>query len=96
VLAELGQAVLVHVVQTVVDRQQRISRIRVPLYPSSKPVEEVAGLDLHARSTSCDLPSLPQAVQLSSAVRLGLALHVIIVVGLTPGSNEEAGAEEWC
>jgi hypothetical protein len=51
---------------------------------------------VHAGCASCDLATLPQAVQLSPTVRLGLALHVVIVVGLAAGSNEEARAHKRC
>ena len=49
---------------------------------------------VHAGCASCDLATLPQAVQLSPTVRLGLALHVVIVVRLAAGSNEEACAHK--
>lgn len=51
---------------------------------------------VHAGCASCDLATLPQAVQLSPTVRLGLALHVVIVVRLAAGSNEEACAHKRC
>ena len=49
---------------------------------------------VHAGCASCDLATLPQAVQLSPTVRLGLALHVVIVVRLAAGSNEETCAQK--
>lgn len=51
---------------------------------------------VHASCASCDLATLPQAVQLSSAVRLRLALHVVIVVCLAARANEEARAQKRC
>lgn len=43
---------------------------------------------LHACCTSRDLPSLLQAIQLSSSIRLCLALHVVVIVRFTSGSDE--------
>lgn len=50
--------------------------------------------NIHARRTPRDLPALPHAIQLSPAVRLSFALHVVIVVVLAPRTDEEAGAEQ--
>jgi hypothetical protein len=95
VLAELCQAVLVHVVQSVLPvkntfRSRRSSGSNFCISPSSPRVY------VHAGCASCDLATLPQAVQLSPSVRLGLALHIVIVVGLAAGSNEEARAHKRC
>lgn len=51
---------------------------------------------LHARRTPGDLATLFHALKLSSAVRLGLAHHVVIVVGLASRADEEGGAKEGC
>ena len=93
VLAELGQAVLVHVIQPIVPVRTHSPRPQIPTAillcsPSSLRVY------VHAGCASCDLATLPQAVQLSPTVRLGLALHVVIVVRLAAGSNEEACAHK--
>jgi hypothetical protein len=47
---------------------------------------------LHARRTSRDLPALLQAFNLSSAIRIRLALHEIVIVGLAPRADEERSA----
>lgn len=93
VLAELCQAVLVHVVQSVIlVRNDSFSCTNSgSILPMSL---QSSGLYVHAGCASCDLATLPQAVQLSPSVRLRLALHVVIVVGLAAGSNEEACAHE--
>lgn len=94
-LAELCQAVLVHVVQSVIlVRNASFSRKTSDSISSS--THQPSGLYVHAGCASCDLATLPQAVQLSPSVRLRLALHVVIVVGLAAGSNEEACAHERC
>lgn len=49
---------------------------------------------LHARRTSGDLATLLHALKLSPAVGLGLAHHVVIVVGLASRADEERGAEK--
>jgi hypothetical protein len=49
---------------------------------------------IHASGTPGNLAALLHALQLSPAVRLGLAHHVIIVVGLAPRANEERSAEQ--
>jgi hypothetical protein len=49
---------------------------------------------LHARGTPGDLATLLHALKLSSAVGLGLAHHVVIIVGLASCANEERGAEK--
>lgn len=52
--------------------------------------------NIHACRASSDLPSLLHAVQFTPTVSLCLALHVIIVVGSTSGSNEVGCAKEGC
>ena len=49
---------------------------------------------LHTRRTPGDLAALLHALQLSPAVGLGLAHHVVIVVGLASRADKERGAEE--
>jgi len=49
---------------------------------------------LHAGGTAGDLAALLHAVELAAAIGLGLAHHVVIVVGLAAGADEEGGAEE--
>jgi len=93
VLAELCQAVLVHVVQPVV-RVRNNSCSRNIFDSIRRMLSSSFRVYVHAGCASCDLATLPQAVQLSPSVRLGLALHVVIVVGLAAGSNEEARAHE--
>lgn len=51
---------------------------------------------VHAPGTSGNPPALLHALELAPAGVLGLALHVIIVVVLAPGANEERGGEERC
>lgn len=95
VLAELGQAVLVDVVQP--GCQVRcIVRTRLSYNCISCPLSSIPRVYVHAGCASCDLATLPQAVQLSPSARLGLALHVVIVVRLAARSNEEACAHKRC
>ena len=49
----------------------------------------------HARSTPRHFPPLPHTVELPRPVRVGLALHVVIVESLAAVADEEAGAQEW-
>jgi len=49
---------------------------------------------LHARCTPGDLAALLHALKLSPAVGLGLAHHVVIVVGLASRADEKRGAEK--
>jgi hypothetical protein len=49
---------------------------------------------IHARRTPRDLPAFLHAVQLTAAVRLGLAHHVVIVVGLAARPDEKGGTEK--
>jgi hypothetical protein len=95
VLAELCQAVLVHVVQPVVPVRYSFSS-RTNSDSNSAYSPSSFRVYVHAGCASCDLATLPQAVQLSPTVRLGLALHVIIVVRLAAGSNKEACAHKRC
>jgi len=48
----------------------------------------------HARSTTCDLPSLLQAIQLTPAIRLGFALHEVVIVRLAACTDKEGSAHE--
>lgn len=57
-------------------------------------VPQDSGDPLHACGTSCDLSTFLHALQLAPAVRLGLAHHVVIVVGLAPCADEIGGTEE--
>lgn len=49
---------------------------------------------LHARRASGDLTAFLHALKLAPAVGLGLAHHVVIVVGLASRADEERGAEK--
>lgn len=50
--------------------------------------------NVHARSTSSDSSTLLQALSLSSARVLVLALHIIIVVIAASGADEEGSREK--
>lgn len=50
--------------------------------------------NIHARSAPRDPPPLLQALNLPPATRLGLALHVVIVVVAAPSADEERGREK--
>lgn len=52
------------------------------------------GIDLHARSTPRHLPALSQTIDLTPSIRLGLALHEIVIVRSAAGTYEEGGAHE--
>ena len=52
--------------------------------------------NIHARGTPRHLAALLHAVQLAAAVGLGLAHHVVIVVGLAAGADEVRGGEQRC
>ncbi len=54
----------------------------------------VRGL-VHACCTPGDLATLLHALELSPAIGLGLAHHVVIVVGLASRADKEGGAEKW-
>jgi len=47
----------------------------------------------HARGTSRHLSPLPQAIQLAPPVRLGLALHVVVVIRSTSRADEKSCTE---
>lgn len=49
---------------------------------------------VHASRTPGDLAAFLHAVKLSPAVGLGLAHHVVIVVGLASRADEERGTQE--
>jgi hypothetical protein len=95
VLAELGQAVLVDVLQPDFLSQKKLVIPPISLSYFLHLLSD-SGAYVHAGCASCDLATLPQAVQLSPSVRLRLALHVVIVVGLAARSNEEARAHKRC
>lgn len=94
-LAELGQAVLVDVLQPNFYSQKKllVSPISLLWFPCASSDSQAY---VHAGCASCDFATLPQAVQLSSSVRVRLALHVVIVVSLAARSNEEARAHKRC
>lgn len=48
----------------------------------------------HARRTPRHFPPLPHALHLPLAVRLRLALHVVVIVGPAPRPDEEGRAEQ--
>lgn len=49
---------------------------------------------VHAGGASRNLAALLHAVQLTAAVGLGLAHHVVVIVGLAAGADEKGGTEE--
>lgn len=49
---------------------------------------------VHARRTSSDLPAFLETVQLSSAIGVCLALHVVVIVGPTAVANKEGCAHQ--
>jgi len=51
---------------------------------------------IHAGRASRDFTSLLQTIQFTPAIGLGLAHHVVIVVGFAAGADKEGGAEEGC
>lgn len=63
-------------------------------FPPSGLVSFPIVVDVHARSTSRNLPPLPQAIDLTPSIRLGLALHEIVIVGSAAGADKEGGAHE--
>jgi len=50
----------------------------------------------HARRTPRNLPPLPQTLQLALAACVGLAAHIVGIVGITPRANEEGCAHQRC
>lgn len=95
VLAELGQAVGVDVLDAIYPCQWFSSAME--LLPPQKHRQAVKSCDLcdiHAGGTSGDSSALLQALKLSSAGVLVLALHVVIVVVAASGTDEERGGEE--
>ena len=52
------------------------------------------GGGVHAGGAAGDLAALLQALELAAAVSLGLAHHVVIVVGLAAVADEEGSAQE--
>lgn len=50
--------------------------------------------DIHAGSASGDFAALLQAVKLSLSIGLGLAHHVVVIVGLASCADKERGREE--
>ena len=79
-VAELVEAFLVDVADAA-NCQHSLRSTKIPLF-------------LHARRTPGDLAALLHALKLSPAVGLGLAHHVVIVVGLASRANEKRGAEK--
>lgn len=78
---ELGQTVLVDVFDPI---QQSV------IHPPHPHIWEL----IHARRAPRHLAAFLHTIQLAPAAGLGLAHHVVIVVGLAPGADEEGGAEE--
>lgn len=93
VVAELVEAVLVEVLQpvckTLVSAVQFARCTLLPLQDSLA----VRGR-LHAGGASGNLPALLHAVQLAGAVGLGLAEHVVVIVGLASRADEEGGGQK--
>lgn len=76
--AELLEAVLVDV------RKPVPSQLLISLHTARGD----GAKNLHRRSTSRDLPPLPQAFHLSLPPRLVLAEHVVLIVVLAPCTDE--------
>jgi hypothetical protein len=55
---------------------------------------QMRNIHVHARGTTCDLPTLPHTVDLPPPIRLSFALHEVVVIGTTSGTDEEGGAHE--
>ena len=66
-----------------------ISLSTLPLHSST------IGRNIHTLRTPRDLPPLLQTVNLALPTRLGLALHEIVIVGLTPRADEVGRAQQW-
>jgi len=80
---------------SLISSQKKLSVSPIPLLWFWLPSSD-SRVYVHAGCASCDLATLPQAIQLAPSVRLRLALHVVIVVGLAARSNEEARAHKRC
>jgi hypothetical protein len=55
---------------------------------------QMRNIYVHARGTSCNLPTFPHTVDLPPPIRLGFALHEVVVIGTTSSTDEEGGAHE--
>lgn len=86
VLAELLEAVLVDILDAVSTHVSRIGLCGRWVL--------VAQWDVHAGGTAGDAAALLQTLELALAGVLGLALHVVIVVGAAAGADEERGGEQ--
>jgi hypothetical protein len=73
--AELSQTVLVDVLDT-------------GAYVSTRLILRWQLWDAHARGTPGDLAAFLHAFEFTAAVGLGLAHHVVIIVGLAPRANK--------
>ena len=65
-----------------------------PLSSASGP-PIVGAANVHARSAASNLPSLPQALEFALSFGLGLALHVVIIVGSAAVADEVGRAHQW-
>jgi len=59
-------------------------------------MEPLSAGNLHARSTSSDLPAFLQAIKLTPPVRLRLTHHVIVIVGFASCSYKVGCAQQGC
>lgn len=48
---------------------------------------------VHTSSTPRHFPPFPHTIYFALPMRLGLALHVVIIIRRAPGANEEGCAE---
>lgn len=56
--------------------------------------EHIASVFLHASRTSGDFATFFHALKLSPTIRLGLAHHVVVIVGLASRTDEEGSTEK--
>lgn len=94
-LPKLVQAGLVDVFQPAHNRVSA-DALDLPAYSKLVRCSSPPKSDLHARRTPGYLPALLQTLNLSSAIRIRLALHEIVIVGLAPCADEEGGTHQGC
>jgi hypothetical protein len=89
VQSKLLQTVLVDI------RQSASSQLANP-YPCACSQMLRGHISIHACCTSCDLSSFFQTLEFSSACRIRLAFHVVVIVRPTASSDEERSAHKRC
>jgi hypothetical protein len=91
--AELLKAGLVDILEPVIEESAEGILTRSNTPSSSRPSQNVslnvATRYVHAPGAAGDSAALLQTLKLAPAGVLGLALHVVIVVVLAPGADEE-------